>query len=1444
MSGPPERPFGPESESNPQRPAAREGRPSGSDSSSSSIVGYPETDSGEKNLDTSDGVSDGASSELETGDGSMATQTVFGPPAPASVKSRSQAREGKGRTGLALGTRLGEYVLERRLGIGGMGEVFAARHVASNELIALKTLSSTSATRLYRFKREFRVLADVAHRNLIRLHELVVPDGKPGGTASEASVTRDSDDSRGSDGAAQPIRHVSHVSHVGHVGHVGHASQSSSQSSVKPEHGLAFFTMELLDGEPFVAWVRAKTPVDTLTPAVLERLEVGLRQLIEGVHHLHGCECIHRDLKPSNVLVTAQGRVVVLDFGLVSELSDPDKGITRDGQLLGTPSYMAPEQATGQRVARAADYYAIGVMLYEALTGHLPFRGSMLQQLVEKQSGEVPDPRDAVEGVPDWLGNLCVRLLAREPESRPSGQELLDHVRAAQVPASESAQVFVGRRSELASLRAAVHELRERRSAVIVHLRGRSGNGKSTLARRFRAELREDEIVVLHGRCREREAVPYKGVDAVIDSLSAYLRNLPIDDRQQLCPSDLDALVRVFPVLDEIWDSSDEQLLGLNEARSLGWSTLRKLLERVAERQPIVMHIDDFQWADLDSVQLLQALVRPPESPAIMLLVSYRSETQGSDALRALLADEVLCGPDVRTINVEALTRADAQELASGLLAADSRTDIETQRARAAAIALRSGGSPLFIAQMAFGGGALESSDADIDDVIVRRLSELDSGAQRLLEVVAVFGGPMPAALALELCPRSSEAELATLCELSLLVRERDMFVGESDEREGDRVEAAHDRVREVVLARLPEAERRRLHLEIGDRLLAEARGSELGELGELGELEHLPKGDNQPEEREASPHGNRRLSTGGFHGRDDNLFTLVNHLDAGMGTLDELAELADLAEDRRLELARLNYAAGKRALESTAWIAARRYLGCAHQLIEPWLARAQAGEGHHQLCVAVVFARAQAEIALENPDGDAAIKQVLGWSLAMHDYCRIAQWYAWHLFPTARWGECVEFGREVLPKLGFPLPRRMSWPRALLSYLWGWRAILKIGLERIRELPAITDERVHAGIDIIMITCAQARPVDLKLHIALMGWHGRLLAKHGFHDGAPVALTNVALSAAALGNTTRAQTLVEVARELPTHRNISILAQAATQSIEVWALPIFQPARAALARTEQVYARACEVAPKSQIGAIMVALAFTQYLASVPLPEFMKFFQDDAARHEGLMISLVQDVGMVVRRSVESLLRGRTHGEAGELAELGEGLSNLTDYYVQSVVPVLQAMLEVFHGDLERGWMYASKLTRSHERQIGPIWLSPAHAMVSVICMTERWASSSAAERRHMAGVTRRHRATVRSWAGRCAQNYGPMAAIVEAEIAGRAGKHDTAVTEFERARTLATAGQLTWLVALASERLAKLAERRGHATLARAALDDAREAYASWGATAVVRRFERERA
>jgi len=681
---------------------------------------------------------------------------------------------------IAEGAELGEYLLERRVGAGGMGEVFAARKRDASSLVALKVLSELHATRLYRFKREFRALANVKHDNLIALDELVVLAG-----------------------------------------------------------GQAFFTMELVDGVDFVEYVRGDTPVNHLPNLV--RLERALHQLVSGVRHLHLSRCVHRDLKPSNVLVTREGRVVILDFGVVSELAEPDEGLTRDGQMMGTPAYMAPEQAGSGPTGPAADFYALGIMLFECLTGVLPFSGSVLDILIDKRHSDPPDPRAHLDSKvtrseqASELIELCHAAMAVDPHARPGAKEFLaalgDVTDASPAPAfslgdprHDAHATFVGRHAELAILDDAYATVRATVAPVAVHIRGNSGQGKSTLVNRFLSDIRDaGEVVILRGRCLERESVPYKGVDSVVDALSIYVRRLDELQAARLQPRHLAPLLQLFPVLGDAWPGGARVMdLDPGELRRRGFAGLREVLARVGERRPLVVYIDDFQWADVDSARLLTELMRPPDPPAMLLVITFRDEVAERDVLQLLTAAEAVEGRDVREIEIGPLSKAEAQALASALMRDRSG---EVVAASAEAYARRAQGNPFYIGQMVLGDDTHSSTDVSLDRLVARRIVGLEPAERRVLATVAVAGGPTPAAIVLEASETPDPGAIERLVAINLIRRH-----GEAD---GDElIESAHDRIRVVAVGELSPVELRATHLALGEAL--ERRGG--GEAEALAE--------------------------------------------------------------------------------------------------------------------------------------------------------------------------------------------------------------------------------------------------------------------------------------------------------------------------------------------------------------------------------------------------------------------------------------------------------------------------------------------------------------------------------------------------------------------------------------------------------------------------------
>ena len=689
---------------------------------------------------------------------------------------------------IAPGDRLGPYEIVARLGSGGMGVVYEAFHKERNARAALKTLARLDPQNIYAFKNEFRSLTNVSDPNLVALYELF------------------------------------------------------------HEAGEWFFSMEYVEGQDFLQYVRPGSssraansvalpdaptvaaefayPMEShnhsLAPGYcdFERLRASFSQLARGILSLHAAGILHRDLKPLNVMVTPEGRVVILDFGLAAHTTPAfDRDTIGIGAIMGTIVYMSPEQAAGEKVTEATDWYAAGVMLYEAMSGRRPFDGPVLQVLTDKQKH---DPPSLSGEIPPELRTICMGLLARDPARRLTGRQALALLEGegagttvSKVPVSSPSAgepVFVGRESQLAIFREAFAATeRGVRSVAFVH--GKSGIGKSSVVQRFLAGLKgRPDVVILAGRCYEQESMPYKALDSAVDSLARYLARLPRYEAAKLVPRDAPALGQIFPILrrvDAIADSPQrlQPALDQHEIQRKAFRALRELLARLSDRKRLVLYIDDLQWGDVDSALLLGDVLRGPEAPVLFLIGSYRDGYEGrSPFLKSFETESLDSSIERHDLPLGPLTESEAAKLAAQLLGSEASGEAGRGGLEGVeGIARESGGNPYFVQELAAGG----RGGSTLDSVLRDRIETLPEEARELMRIVAVSGRPLG----------QRDACVAARIE----VRDPKLFASLRIARliggAGETIECYHDRVRETIVAHLDAATLTECHLRLAETL-------------------------------------------------------------------------------------------------------------------------------------------------------------------------------------------------------------------------------------------------------------------------------------------------------------------------------------------------------------------------------------------------------------------------------------------------------------------------------------------------------------------------------------------------------------------------------------------------------------------------------------------------
>ncbi|MFO0587123.1 MAG: AAA family ATPase [Polyangiaceae bacterium] len=756
------------------------------------------------------------------------------------------------------------FEIRRLLGWGGMGVVYEAFDRERRQRVALKTLRSLDAAGRLRFKNEFRSLVDLAHPNLVRLGELLEENGQLFFTMELVAGVPFVDHVRGSEPAPEPSEQ-------------GTPRRAEQDTVVRPAvRGTS-------DSSP-----------PTALPGIFDeaRLRESLAQLAHGLGALHASGRVHRDIKPSNVLVTKEGRLVILDFGLVTETWADE-----EPQVVGTAHFMAPEQAAGKSVGPAADWYAVGVMLYLAMTGVLPFDVASDAVASVKQTTTPLPPSAVVPGIPADLDALTMALLRIDPGERAGLDDVLEAVGEDPTGPGKHpahASLFVGRTREIAELSRAFDDaVRGDVRAMIVE--GESGVGKTTLVRELLSRLPASALV-FGARCYERESVPYKAVDGVVDRVGQYLAKLPPEEAHALLPADIGLAATVFPVL-AIADSvakkagpapiswrppqplgdrglvldllddgaapraitpgnSGERLtpgarspatpaalrdatsaaarmpeIDPAELRARVFATMRDLFVNLARKQPVVLAIDDLQWADADSLALLSEILRADAAPrggetrpSILLFATVRTDSEVGPPPQLALQ---LAPRLVRTLHLTRLPPEEARELVAGLLRAfgvEAAPGFDVQT-----LLTEGSGHPLFLDALVRHRVAraevAQAAPVRLDDALWSRIEALPPRARMLLTAISVAGTPVARKVAQHAL--SAEPDEIDRLIAGLLAEH---FIRASAVTVEDALEPYHDRIRETALRRLVPSELRDWHARLA--LALETMGG--GELSEL----------------------------------------------------------------------------------------------------------------------------------------------------------------------------------------------------------------------------------------------------------------------------------------------------------------------------------------------------------------------------------------------------------------------------------------------------------------------------------------------------------------------------------------------------------------------------------------------------------------------------------
>ncbi len=1182
-------------------------------------------------------------------------------------------------------------------------------------------------------------------------------------------------------------------------------------------------------------------------------LAIGV-QLAAVLGELHRRGIIHKDVNPNNILVDpVSGRMTITDFGIASRLSSEQQVPSHPHLLEGTIAYMSPEQ-TGRMnrdVDYRTDFYSLGVTLYEALTGRLPFDSSDPLELIHGHIARLPEPPSMRRAdVPEPVSQLVMRLLAKAPEERYQSAHGLraDLVRFAAeweangtvtgrtLSADDMPERFVvpqrlyGRESEANELREAFERVATG-STELIMVAGYSGIGKTSLIHELYKSLPRRKGHLIAGKFDQlAREVPYR---ALAQAFRTLVRQMLLGSERTIgkCAERLagalgpnaQVIIDVIPDLERILGPQPAPaVLGAAEAQNRFNHFFQKFVGVFARpEEPLVVFLDDLQWADAATLALLPFLLTDREISGLLLIGAYRdNEVSATHPLRMTLADLMTRQVPVRELTLPPLEAGHLRELVTDALHADA----EHSAAAADLVLAKTGGNPFFVKQLlqslyrdgliafdeAAGGwrADLEGMErAQVADnvlaLMTAKIARLAPRTQRILRLAACVGDRFDLqtlATISEVEPAAAAADLWESVEEGLVLPldksygfAPDLSTGIDPSEIGYRF--LHDRVQQAAYALIPEEARGQVHLTIGRLLLGRDSASTLAET----------------------------------------LFDIVNHLNYGRALVTDPEE--------RLRLAELNLAAGRKSKASAAYPSALSYFTVGAELLADvtWTER-------YALAFALHLERAEAQYLCGRlQDAEAGFVALLEHCRSALDRADVYALLMVEFETMSRYADALAAGLDGLRRLDVAIPADSAeWQSALAAELDAIRrAIGARPIASLVDLPRVDDPRIRQAMRLLQAAWAPAYISGrTRLGDLVAARLVRLSLEHGISEPSAFGFLHHAITVGSqLGQYERAAELGQLA--LAVNERFADLRLRAIVHHRFAALvnPWRQPFANCIVHAREAVRAALES------GNLMVAgyAQFQQAWYGMMIERDLEAFRE---RHEPTVEVLTRlqlhpyaEMQRVMLQWSEAL-QGLTESPI-ELS--GSGFDEATYRKTIGRDGIFRALhatvkLELLHsfGRVEEAGRHARDEEAAVEVFIGSIW--PAmfafrHALV--LCA---WLPGAPADERPEAEAKLNAlEARLARWAESAPANFRHLHLLVSAEIARARHRPGDAVTCYEAALEAVATQESPRHRALINELYGRFWLERGQPKVAAIFLAEARYGYAQWGATAKVADLDR---